>query len=188
MSAKEETIRGMVGRPSSLPDAIQDEICTRIAHGESLVHILKSDPKFPGYSTVCRHLRESKDQRGGFWEMYARAREDQADYLAQEILTIADDSSLDWVEDKDGRRIVDHEHIQRSKVRIDTRKWIASKLKPRNYGDRVHSELSGPDGGPIPISSSQTQTVNPRDMTDEELDQYLADSALTYASESKFKR
>ena len=62
--------------------------------------------------------------------------------MEDELLEIADDATNDWMEkrDRDGEAIgwmVNGEHIQRSRVRIDTRKWIMSKRAPKKYGDRV---------------------------------------------------
>jgi hypothetical protein len=74
--------------------------------------------------------------------MYARAREDQADTLADEILAISDEQREAVT--RDGT-IYDPE-VHRDRLRIDARKWVAAKLKPRKYGDKV--ELAGAgDGG-----------------------------------------
>jgi len=79
-----------------------------------------------------------------FAKQYARAKEEQADYLADEMLDIADDSSEDEIfveaEDASGktaRRVCNKEFINRSRLRVDTRKWLASKLKPKKYGEKV---------------------------------------------------
>ncbi len=76
-----------------------------------------------------------------------RAREMQADALFDQILAIADDGSNDTQKTDDGKVIVDHDHIQRSRLRIDARKWMASKLAPKKYGDKV--QMVGDGGGPI---------------------------------------
>lgn len=95
-------------------------------------------------ATVFRWLA----QHGEFQEQYARAREAQADYLAEEILDIADDGTNDWME-REGNTLVDHEHISRSKLRVDARKWLMSKLLPKKYGDRQTTEHIGAGGGPV---------------------------------------
>src|SRR3954451_6383604 len=64
------------------------------------------------------------------------AREAQADRFANEIIEIADDTSGDWVE-RDGVVVADHEHIQRSKLRVDTRKWLMARMVPKKYGDKI---------------------------------------------------
>jgi len=76
--------------------------------------------------------------------MYARAREDQADTNADEILAIADEMPPEYTDEK-GRTYLDQTFIQWQKNRIDARKWTASKLKPRKYGDRMAVE--GVEGG-----------------------------------------
>jgi hypothetical protein len=82
-----------------------------------------------------------------------RARELQIEMMEDELLEIADDANNDWMErhDKDGNSIgwtVNGEHIQRSRARIDTRKWIMSKRAPKKYGDRIHQEIEA-QGEPV---------------------------------------
>jgi len=91
-----------------------------------------------------------------FVTQYAHAREAQADAYADEIAEIADDGKRDYTVDADGVAFVDHDHIARARLRVDARKWIASKLKPKKYGDKLTAELSGPNGGPIETKSSVT--------------------------------
>lgn len=81
-------------------------------------------------------------EQPGFQERYAQAKAECADALVEEIIDIADDGTNDWMEvhDKDGACVgykLNGEHVQRSKLRVDSRKWIASKLKPKKYGDSV---------------------------------------------------
>jgi hypothetical protein len=96
----------------------------------------------PNISTVFRWL----ERHAEFSERYVRARDMQADALADEILDIADDSRNDWVErmNKDGtpsgQYVADSEVINRARLRVDSRKWIASKLKPKKYGERLEIE------------------------------------------------
>lgn len=81
--------------------------------------------------------------------MYARARMLLTESLVDEIIEISDDKSRDFVQTDDGLK-VDHDHINRSKLRVDSRKWLASKIAPKLYGDRV--ALTGADGGPLVVS------------------------------------
>jgi len=92
----------------------------------------------PAVGSVCRWLAEND----GFREQYARAREAQADTLADEILDIADDGTNDWMAREDGSLEYNGDHIQRSRLRVDARKWIASKLKPKVYGERQQSDVN----------------------------------------------
>lgn len=112
-----------MGRPSIFSDDLGDEICEGIASGKSLVSICASD-SMPNPATVYRWLRMHDDFRGN----YERAREDQADYHSDYILDIADDDSID---------------PQHKRIMVDTRKWLASKHRPKKYGDRIHTEHSG---------------------------------------------
>ena len=73
-----------------------------------------------------------------------RAREEQADKFFKEIIEIADDASGDYVTTSDGKRIVDHENIQRSRPRVDARKWAAARLAPKKYGDHISHDVKGP--------------------------------------------
>lgn len=103
----------------------------------------------PARDTVYRWIWENKE---GFSDMYARAREIRADKMIEEILTISDDGLNDTYLDKDGNEKTDTEVIARSKLRVDSRKWLASKFAPRQYGERQAVELSGKDGGAIVVS------------------------------------
>jgi hypothetical protein len=87
---------------------------------------------------------ESMRNPSDFRDRYARAREEQADKLFREIIEIADDASGDYVTTSDGKRIVDHENIQRSRLRVDARKWAAARLAPKKYGDRISHDVKGP--------------------------------------------
>ena len=60
--------------------------------------------------------------------------------MADEIIAIADEKTTDWLMDKEGNERPNNEAIQRSRLRVDARKWVAAKLKPRKYGDRVMNE------------------------------------------------
>jgi hypothetical protein len=110
-----------------------------MASGELLNHIC-ADPHLPAYRTVAGWVYN--DSPAGFSQRFARARELQADVYAEQALEIADDATGDVVPGKKGPEI-DHENIQRSRLRVDTRKWLAGVLNPRTYGKRAHIEHSG---------------------------------------------
>jgi len=134
-----------VGAPTTYNSHIASIICIRIAEGESLREIVK-DAGMPDRSTVydwlLRHLP--------FADQYARAREEQADTLADEIIAIADEQpEIIAVVDKKTGALIEHKldgaFLQWQKNRIEARKWTAMKLKPKKYGDRV--ALEGVEGG-----------------------------------------
>lgn len=118
-----------------------DKICARLAEGESLRSICR-DEGMPAYSTVRGW--ESDDPE--FLARSTRAREEGCHAMAQDCLQIADDGHNDWME-KHGREgeligwTVNGEHVQRSKLRIETRMRLLGKWLPKVYGDKV--ELGG---------------------------------------------
>ena len=147
------------GRPSLYTEALAAKICERLAEGETLRSICR-DEKMPGKTTVLRWLGDEKN--ADFRTQYAHAREMQADRFAEEILEIADDTSEDWSTDKDGKKTLDHEHVQRSRLRIDTRKWLMARMAPKKYGDKI--QHTGDGGGPIRVRPDLSK------LTSEELD------------------
>lgn len=139
-----------MGRPTDFTAEIADAICSRLVDGESLRSICRDDD-MPGQTTVFRWLASNAPEFLAFREQYTLAREGQADALFDEMLDIADDGTNDYVEKKrdDGStyEAFDSEHVQRSRLRIDTRKWMAGKLKPKKYGDKTI--LGGDADNPI---------------------------------------
>lgn len=125
-----------VGRPTSYSREMAIRICEMIADGNPLRRITKMEG-FPVASTVYLWLLQHEE----FSDMYTRAREDQADALADEIVEIADEQpDLIPMYDKEGQLIevkVDSAFLAWQKNRIDARKWTASKLKPRKYSERM---------------------------------------------------
>lgn len=125
-----------------------DTICDRIATGESLRSVCKDDA-MPNQTTVFKWLANSDILS----KQYARAREAQADAIFDEALDIADDSRNDWMERNDPENpgwIANGEHIQRARLRIDTRKWMAGKLRPKTYGDKLEVDNTSSDGSMRP--------------------------------------
>ena len=130
------------GRPSTYSEEIAAEICRRIIAGEGLRGICAT-PDMPHRDTVYQWLAVQPT----FSDQYARAREHQADAWADELRDIADDGRNDFMDriaaDGSVERVLDNEHVQRSKLRIDTLKWLMSKHAPRRFGDKVEVEVSG---------------------------------------------
>lgn len=133
---------------------VQASICERMIEGDSLRTICR-DEKMPSASTVFRWLADDSDAGAAFREQYARAREGQADALFESILEIADDGTNDYVERlrADGERdvVFDSEHVQRSRLRVDARKWMAGKLSPKKYGDDLRLRHADADGEKLPM-------------------------------------
>ncbi len=101
-----------------------------------------------------------------FTEQYVRAREAQADKMAEEILSIADEDCTMVRADKHGSRdedgqgntevVFDATAVARNRLRVDARKWLASKMAPKKYGDKIQAEHTGADGGAIQVASTVT--------------------------------
>ena len=146
-----------VGRPSGYTQEIADSICSDLAEGKSLRTVCKGDG-MPSTQTVFRWIRQFPE----FRDQYARAKEESADAMAEDILDIADSSSNDWMEVHDKENVgyrLNGDAINRSRLRVDTRKWIASKLKPKRYGDKVQTELTGANGGPVEVAEVPAEEV-----------------------------
>jgi len=137
---------------SSYTDEIADEICRRIAAGETLTAICL-DEDMPPIRTVTGWLM----RRADFGAKYAQAREVQAHVEAEQIREIADnayeDYYIDYKEGPNGERVpyvvVNNESVKRAQLRIEARKWRAGVLNRRVYGNSVHHEhdFSGGIGG-----------------------------------------
>lgn len=129
------------GRPSTYTKETADLICERIANGESLRAIC-DDADMPDKATVFRWLKVETD----FCDQYARAREAQADALFDEILHISNTPMVGekTKTDKDGKvEITTGDMIEHRRLQIEARKWMAGKLKPKKYGEKLDLNVSG---------------------------------------------
>ena len=125
---KKEPTAKVSGKHYTYTDEVADRICSRIANGESLKRIC-TDADMPSTQTVFTWLRT----QDGFLDKYMCARDEQAEFYADEITEIADTC----------------EDPAKARVQIDARKWIAAKLKPKKFGEKVVQEITGADGAPI---------------------------------------
>lgn len=100
-----------------------------------------------------RTVRRWYTEHPEFASAYARAKEAGIDALVDETLDIADDGSNDWLQTEKGPQL-DGEHVQRSKIRIETRRWLAERMAPKKYGLRTATEISGPNGGPLVVDET----------------------------------
>jgi hypothetical protein len=120
------------GRPKlKLTDDEQESLLLHVATGKGLYKWCVANNHH--YAAVNEFVALDPE----FSTKYARAREDQADYFADEIVEISDDGSRDYKETDDGRIVPDHDHIARSKLRVYSRKWLAAKLKPKRYSEKL---------------------------------------------------
>lgn len=124
------------GRPTDYTEELAAHICTELAAGRSLRDVCNDDD-MPAESTVRAWAVED---RNGFSAQYTKAREIGYQSMADELLEIADDGRNDWMErrgEEDAGWQANGEHIQRSRLRVDTRKWMLSKVLPKVYGEKV---------------------------------------------------
>ncbi len=134
------------GRPSTYTDELADEICSQLSDGVSLRSICRQDD-MPAASSVFKWLRENDR----FSEQYTKAKEESADALVEDMLDIADNDVADVVLVDGVPLVVDGEMVKQThsakvahaRLRVDTRKWAASKLKPKKYGDKLDLNHSG---------------------------------------------
>ena len=140
-------------QPTKYSQKMVDMICDQIAEGRSLRSICR-DKDMPSKTLVFRWLAQRED----FAKLYAHARDAQADALVDEMIDIADDGSNDWMEQRgrDGTLTgwkENGEALKRSALRLSTRQWIAEKLKPKKYGNKV--ALTDAEGGPLTVNVIQ---------------------------------
>ena len=151
-----------LGRKSDYTQEMADKICLELAGGKSLRRICKEEG-MPSKSTVLNWVLKNED----FRDQYRCAREIQAETFADELTDIADDGSNDFMMvEKYGKEVemLDREHVQRSQLRIETRKWIAMKLKPKKYGDKVEVEHSGE------VTNKNIEIVHKHDIDNDDID------------------
>ncbi len=142
------------GRPSKYTDKLADKICQMIAQGQSVRSICAKKDMI-SMQTFFRWLRENDK----FREQYARACEERSYMHAEDIIEIADNASNDYMEKLEGDGyIFNSENVQRSRLRIDTRKWLMSKLNPKVYGDKLDMTTNGNDIG-VTLSASQAEQL-----------------------------
>lgn len=127
---------------------LADAICELISSGKSIREICSADG-MPDKSSIFRWLGKHDE----FRDQYARAKEEQTELYADELVEIADDISNDVSGELQMPNSV---AVQRARLRVDTRKWILSKLLAKKYGDKLDMNLSGKDGGPIQASIAVT--------------------------------
>ncbi len=141
------------GRPTIYRDSIVKAICIRLSIGDSLNKICQLDG-YPGKATVYRWLLSNEV----FRDKYQQAREMQQENFLDDIIDIADETSSDYttVEGKNGTyERFDNEHVQRSRLRIDTRKWIMERMAPTKYASRAQVDNVSSDGSMTPVPSEE---------------------------------
>ena len=149
--AQTELKKHAIGRPSSYDPVVAEKICELLSEGVPLREICRMEG-MPPWRNIYFWMARDEDLSAHI----ARAREMGYDNIAEECLDIADNSTNDWM-DREFRnahgkieveRVADTEHIQRSKLRIETRLKLLAKRKPEKYGEKTI--IAGdPNGAPI---------------------------------------
>lgn len=138
----------MANSNSKYTSEVADAILERLTDGQTLREICR-DEGMPDERSVRRWALSDLE---GFGARYTKARELGYHSMADEIFDIADDARNDWMKrhnEKTGAtdEVPNHEHINRSRLRVDTRKWFLSKVLPKIYGDKI--AVTGADGGDL---------------------------------------
>lgn len=113
-------------------DSIFNSICLDIESGMSLRAALNKDNR-PSSRTFFNWVDSSSEKV----KQYARATEQRADSIFEDILSIADNQEDDIIVLDDGKEVPNHNVIQRARLRVDSRKWMLGKMNPKKYGDKL---------------------------------------------------
>lgn len=127
--ARDVAVKGTAGRPALFPldNPIWQKIIDGISDGKSLSSTLRAEG-MPSYSLARQMIKNNPEFRAA----YEKAVEDRADRLAEEIIELADQEMPDGLEGP-----MASAWVQQKRMQVDARKWVASKLKPKIYGDRI---------------------------------------------------
>lgn len=138
-----------VGRPSSYDAEIASKILGEIATTTHSLRTICAQEGMPDAATVYRWLIDNKE----FCDQYAHAKEQQGQLIFEETQEIADTPQIGviTIEGPRGTGVKTADMIEHRKLRVDTRKWMLSKLLPKKYGDLHRVHTSGPDDGPIQV-------------------------------------
>ncbi len=154
-----------MARPSDYTQELADKICAELSEGVSLRGVCLKE-EMPSLQTIFNWMRT----KPGFLEQYARAKQESADAMADEILDISDDGTNDWEEREiaGGRTIIalNSEAVQRSKLRVDTRKWLMAKMKPKKYGEQLDVTSGGEKIAVLPAELYAKRNPSPSPESD----------------------
>jgi len=141
---------GVAAMLFNMTDELFDEICERMVNGESVRSICQDD-HMPAISTLMKILRTNPNRTS----QYALAMQMRADAMFEEVLNIADDGSNDFMlknADDPTSFALNGEHVQRSRLRVDTRKWALGRMNPKKYGEKTF--IGGVDDAPIKVQNT----------------------------------
>jgi hypothetical protein len=145
-----------------MTEELFDEVCERMVDGESVRTICK-DEHMPSISTFMKILNQDPERSA----QYARALQLRADAMFEEILDISDDGTNDYMlrnADDPTSVVLNGEHVQRSKLRVDSRKWALGRMNPKKYGEKTF--IGGVEDAPIKVQN----TIDVSNLSLEELE------------------
>lgn len=150
-----------VGRPSDYTEEKAEAICELLAQGWSLKRVIEqghteTKVEMPSIATVFKWMRDYNE----FLKLYEKAKQEAADAMAEELLDIADNGTNDFYTDDNGVERLNSEHIQRSRLRIDTRKFLMAKMKPKRYGEKLDLTSDGERLQQVPLIISEIKSRN----------------------------
>lgn len=128
------------GRPTGYTEELANLVCSLLETGATLKSICRENDVLPAEATVRLWAKTHKD----FAARYAEARDTGLTSMADELIDIADNRAIGDFPDR--------------RLMVDTRKWYLAKLAPKRYSDRLLQEHSGPDGGPLQINITNTDS------------------------------
>lgn len=137
------------GSPDSYTEEMGQRICEAIGNtSKGYVHVRAANPDFPTLLTLYKWRARYPE----FDKNLAIAEMSKAHILVEDAGAIADDGTNDFYTNSKGEEVFDSEHVQRSKLRLEYRKWYASKLS-KKFGDKMSQEITGGNGGAIEVKS-----------------------------------
>ncbi|WP_238400326.1 hypothetical protein [Legionella bononiensis] len=149
-----------VGRPTRYTDKLAKEICDKIASSsKGTKKLCLEHPHWPCQDTLFTWLRTYPE----FSEQYAQAKICQIELLIDEILEISDDTTQDQYVNELGTLVPNPPAINRARLKIETRKWLASKLVPKVYGNKIDIESDGSISEELRLSIADLEARHSRD-------------------------
>jgi hypothetical protein len=142
--ARDKGCPAVSGRPTRYSTELAERLCRELATGRTMSDVCR-DPGMPADRTV--HDWVAKDYKG-FTKIYKQAREAGCYAMGDQIIDIADDVSGDLIvrQARDGSFVTvpNPENIKRAQLRCSSRKWLISKMAPKQFGDRPEPVLTEP--------------------------------------------
>jgi hypothetical protein len=143
-------------KPKVCSKAKFDAVCLDVAAGEPTYKAIPAN----GVDTKSFYARLFSDEKAG--KQYAGAKAAGLERMADDMQMIADQSRVGQIttEGPKGTEIKTADMVERARLQVDTRKWLLSKLAPRKYGDKVQTEITGADGGPVVVTTDYNALRN----------------------------